>query len=455
MLLKSIQKGVIKEVFFSCVILSTYLFHGITRSYPSFLFYQLDSPSSSITVNDEQKSWVAACINLLSPLGCIFGGILMDTYGRKICIQGVFVPFLISWLTTAFAKNVSMLYIAALIHSIGTGMSFSTSTYVSEIATAGHRGALLGIVEVIFHIGVFMCNFLMYYIKWSIVAFILSVISAISLLLTFSLPESPTWLYLKGRKEESINTLTSIRCQDRDVIKSEIDDMETYTSSQVKTKFSETVKDCLASWRQFCIAFVLFLLTQGTGYSVMTLFLIMIVDRLNIPYPSTDIALLYSAACSVAGFITPYAMYKFNRKPTLAVSALGMSLSAAAIPIYKLIFEEYDEKPFSWIIPFALSMYVIWSSFGVLPVGFTIAGELFPNKVRGIMNGIYGAVAYIYWSFLYKITPWYLSKFGASGVMWTFSGFALLTALYSIFVLPETKGKTLNEVQEKYFKKKR
>lgn len=335
-------------------------------------------------------------------------------------------------------------------------MSFSTSTYVSEISTADHRGALLGSVEIIFFFGVLLCNVLMYYIKWSIVALIFTAISAISLLLTFALPESPTWLYLKGRQEESINTLTSIRCQDRDTIKSEIDDMENYIlSSQVKIKFKETLRNCLRSWRQFFIAFTLFLLTQHTGYSVMTLYIIMIVDRLNIPYPSADIALLYSATCSIAGFITPYSMYKFNRKPTLAISALGMSISAAAVPIYQYIFDSYDEKPLPWIIPMALCCYVVSASIGVCPIGFTIAGELFPNEVRGVMNGLYGAVAYIYWSLLYKISPWYLATFGASGVMWTFAAFSMVTVIFSLLVLPETKGKTLNEVQEEYFKKKR
>lgn len=353
-----------------------------------------------------------------------------------------------------FAENVSMLYMAGLIQSVGTGMSFSTSTYISEISTADHRGALLGSVEIIFCLGVLLSNTLMYCIRWTIVAAIFTAITAISLLLTIFLPESPTWLYLKGRREQSINTLTSIRCQDREGIKSEIEDMENYISSQTKIKLKDTIKNCLQAWRQFCIAFILFILQQHTGYSTMTLFIIMIVDRFNIPYASADVALMYSVASAVAGFITPYVMYKFNRKPTLTISALGMSIFAAAIPIYQYFFESYQDKPYSWVVIVALFMYVISCGIGVLPISFTIAGELFPNEVRGIMNGLYGASAYLYWSLLYKITPWYLTKFGASGVMWTFSGFSLLTALFSVFVLPETKGKTLNEVQEQYFKKK-
>ncbi|XP_065205788.1 facilitated trehalose transporter Tret1-like [Planococcus citri] len=451
---KFFRKGIINEVLYSCIILSTYLFHGISRSYPSFLFHQLDAANSTITVNDEEKSWIAAYINLLSPVGCMSAGIIMDAYGRKLSVQCVFVPFLVSWVMLAFAKNVSMIYMAALIQSIGTGMSFSTSTYISEISTADHRGALLGSVEIIFCLGVLLCNILMYFMNWSIVSMIFIAVTALSLVLTFILPESPTWLYLKGRKDESINTLISIRGQNRDAIKPEIEDMENYTSSQAKTKLSETIKNCFLAWKQFSIAFVLFILQQHTGYSTMTLFIIMIVDRLHIPYASTDVALMYSVASSVAGFITPYVMYKFNRKPTLTISAIGMSICAAAIPIYQSFSESYDEKPFPWVVIVALCTYVISCGIGVLPISFTIAGELFPNEVRGVLNGVYGAVAYLYWSFLYKITPWFLAEFGASGVMWTFSVSALLTALFSVFVLPETKGKTLNEVQEEYFKKK-
>ncbi|XP_065203970.1 uncharacterized protein LOC135834060 [Planococcus citri] len=448
------QSGTIKEVFYSCIILSTSLLVGINRSYLAFLFYQLDLPDSSIIVDDEQKSWIAAFINLLSPLGCIIAGILMDAYGRKISVQGIFVPFLVSWLMIAFAKNVPMLYMAALIQSISIGMSFSTATYVSEISTADHRGALLGIIEILLNFGVLLCNVLMYYMKWSLVSLIFTGLSAVFLLLSFTLPESPIWLYLKGRQEQSINTLTALRGGNRDTVDSEIEDMDTYISSKVKMNPKEIIRNCLRSWRQFSIACVLYVLQQNTGYSVMTLFIIMIVDRLHIPYRSTDVALLYSFAGAIGGFITPYVMYRFNRKPTLAISAIGMVIFAAIVPIYGHIFEPSEHQIFAWIIPVALCMYVISASFGVIPVGFTIAGELFPNEVRGIMGGLYGAFAYIHCSLLYKISPWYLTTFGASGVMWTFSGFALLTAMFSVFILPETKGKTLNEVQEEYFKKK-
>lgn len=333
-------------------------------------------------------------------------------------------------------------------------MAICTATYVSEISTADHRGPLLGAIEITYNMGILLCNVLMYYMEWYKAAYIFTILSIGSLLLSFILPESPTWLYLKGKKDTSIKTLTSLRATDRNFIEPEIEDLEKYCSSQVKSTLNETMQNCINAWKPLLIVVVLFILQQNTGYCVMTLYIIMIVDRLHIPYESTGVALLYAVTCSVAGFITPYAMHKFGRKTMLAVSAFGMAVCSAAVAIHQHIFESQSEKPFVWIVPAALCAYIISASIGVLPIGFTVAGELFPNEVRGVMNGIYGAYCTLYWSFLFKISPWYLNLVGGTGMMWTFSGFAILAALYGLFVLPETKGKTLNEVQEEYFKKK-
>lgn len=333
-------------------------------------------------------------------------------------------------------------------------MSICSVIYVSEITTANHRGASLGTIEITFNFGVLLCNLLMYYLKWRTAALIFGALSLGTFLVSFLLSESPTWLYLKGDKEKSISTLLAIRCQERSDIEHEIEDMDKYSSAQVKFTFRETLQNCKNAWKSLAIVLMVFLLQQNTGYSVLTVYIIKIVDSFHIPYESTDIALLYSITGSLASFITPYVMYKYSRKATLITSALGMAFCTATIAVYQHIYQTSPEKPCAWIIPAALCMYIIAASIGVLPIAFTLPGELFPNEARGVMNGLYGAIAYLYWSLLYKISPWYLTTFGGTGTMWTFAGFSVLAALFGVFVLPETKGKTLNEVQEQYFKKK-
>lgn len=183
-------------------------------------------------------------------------------------------------------------------------------------------------------------------------------------------------------------------------------------------------------------------------------FTIMIVDRLKLPFESAKITILYSTFGFIASFITPYTMHNFGCKTILKTSALGMCICMTCAAVYEELFYYNDEKPLVWIIPVALCVYVFTCTLGVLPVSFVIGGEMFPHEVRGIMNGVYGALGYIYWAVMFKFFPQFLLHFGVKVVLWTFAGFAAVVVCYGIFVLPETKGISLNEVQEKYFQKK-
>lgn len=390
----------------------------------------------------------------------------------------MFIPFIISWLMVGFSDTYSTLFIGMMIQGLGggnkfnmkfqqpsptfdhssfdfTGMSFCISTYICEISTIEHRGALLGTMEVAYNIGVLVSNLMMYFLKWNVVAFIYAAFSIFSLLLTIILPESPIWLYLQGNKEKSIKTLCSLRCQTVPELRSEIQDMENSYSSEINISITNTAKNCLKSWRQLSIAVGLITLLQHTGYSIMVAYTIMIVDKLKIPFDSSKITIVYSVVGFVGAFITPYVMHKVGRKSLLTVSALGMALSMVVVGSYEQLYYHLNEKPNAWLVPGAFFVYVLLCNVGVLPIGFIVGGELFPYEVAGIMNGVYGIFAYVYWSLTLKVYPELMFHFGIKITIWAFAVSCFIVSLYGIFILPETKGKTVNEVQEQYFKKKK
>lgn len=332
-------------------------------------------------------------------------------------------------------------------------MSFCISAYISEISTTEHRGALLSMIEITYSIGIVISNALMYKFSWNIVAIIFTFLSTGALLLTFILPESPMWLYSKGKHEKSIEILKSLRSSDQNVLEHEIQDMKRACESKSKTTLANTLKACIKAWKPFVIVTSLFILMQNTGYPMMVSFTLTILDRLRMPYESAIVTLLYSSCGFIASFITPYTMHSFGRKTILIASAFGMGISITCVAVYEEIFYDSSTKPFAWIIPAALCTYVFTCTLGVLPVSFVIGGEMFPHEVRGVMNGIYGACGYLYWSMVFKIFPLYLAYFGIKVVLWTFVGFAAIVVFFGLFILPETRGISLNEVQRKYFQK--
>ena len=171
------------------------------------------------------------------------------------------------------------------------------------------------------------------------------------------------------------------------------------------------------------------------------------VQNLDLPFNNSAIVIAYSMCGFVASLITPFFVQNFKRKTVLLFSTIGMGVCMMAVAIYEHFFLSSSSKPIVWIVPFMLYIYVFAYTLGVLPLSFGLGSELFAQEVRGLMNGLYGSIGYLYASIASKLFPTFLSSCGISAVLWTFSAFSFASGIFSLLFLPETKGKSLYEVQ--------
>lgn len=335
-----------------------------------------------------------------------------------------------------------------------TGMSFCVASYIAEISTAAHRGALLSTLEITYSLGILVCNELMYYLQWNLVAFLFVCTSVTGLALTILLPESPAWLQLKNEEQKAADTLCALRCATRDQVESELREIEKYTSTLKHEIFSvESVKMCVRVRKLFFVVTSMFILFQSTGYPVMMAFTVTILNEMRLPFDSSQVTVFYSLSLLAGSFCTPYFIHRFRRKTILAISGLGMGFCMLTMAVYEELYYDSEEKPFVWIVPVAFCAYSFACVIGVLPLGFMMGGELFPLEVRGILNGVYGSIGYVYWAVMFKVYPYYLQEFGVKVTLWTFAGVCLVTVVYGMLVLPETKGKSLGQVQRESLKR--
>lgn len=403
----------------------------------------------------------------------------MDLCGRKVHLITLIIPFLVSWLLIGFASSFKWLFLGMTIQGLGSGsylgesvstlceitvcfntictsigMASCTSTYISEISIASHRGLLLGGVQVAYNIGVLVSSILMYYSTWYTVAFTFASMAVASLLLIFFLPESPIWLYSKGKYDEAIDTLCKIRCTEKEKLLVEIKEIENFCGTREKKNWRTVVRNCWRTRSMFVVVMFLQIFLQHTGYGVMMAYTIMIVEKLQIPFSGTQITVAYSAASFIGSVFTPYFMHRIDKKVLLSIASLTMGTCMIVVAVYEELFYSKNEKPFVWIIPVVLFMYSLATNAGVLPVTSTICGELFPTEVNGTMSGICGLFGYFYWSVILKIYPAFISLFGIKIMIWVFGISSFMLCFYAIYVFPETRGKTLNQVQEQYLRKK-
>lgn len=448
--------GFYRELMVTLATCFSFFMFGITRSYTSFALPQLLSKNyTSFPVTEEEGTWIACFLALMNPLGCFLGGILMDTVGRKIALLSGFLPLAVSWGIIALATNVEMVYVGVIGLGIGVGITFCCVTYVAEITMPQNRGMLLSLMDPAYLFGILLCNVLVDYLIWYRSAAIFVAISAYAFVCLLFIPESPLWLLSKSNSdpEAALKNLSWLRNKPAHEVYPELEKLQLFMNDNYRHR---TIKQYLSIIRQslspLVMLIVLAILQQGTGYTVMVGYTVLFFEELHLPYDCFKVALWYSAVGFLSSFFIPWIIERFRRKTLLTLSATGMAVTMFVIAIYDYRFAGVvvSPKPFAWIPVLASYVYVVSSNYGVFPLPFIIGGEVFPMHVRGVMQGVFGAACFCVIAIIIKLFPEFLLSYGVTPVAGILGLFSVLTALYGKFVLPETKGKSLQDIREDF-----
>lgn len=191
--------------------------------------------AAPFTVSDQQASWVASLSLLgernttgqsrvrctsnqrysISFSGALFGGMfggLAMQYGRRRLLTLMSLPFSLSWILTVFAKSVETMFATAFLSGFCVSVvSMVTQVYISEIASPDIRGFLSAIQKMSGHLGIMISFALGAYLNWRQLAMLVSVAPMLLFLTVIYIPETPSWLVLKGREQEAYRSLQWLR----------------------------------------------------------------------------------------------------------------------------------------------------------------------------------------------------------------------------------------------------
>lgn len=146
----------------------------------------------------------------------------------------------------------------------------------------------------------------------------------------------------------------------------------------------------------------------------------------------------------VAGVIIGCLLDHLGRKPPTIYSSMLMAICMFALAIYS----KYPlSSQYSWIPTALILIYVFTSTFGLLTIPFVMNAEIYPQKYRGFCSGLAIAVCYSICFVCLKLYPWMILNWGTLNICIFYGGCALLSVLYVQFLVPETKGKTLSEIE--------
>ncbi len=321
-------------------------------------------------------------------------------------------------------------------------MALTSGVYVAEICSNKYRSILLSSVIIFFTIGVLVSYVVTYALSWRNSARLFAVLFAIVFVLFFFLEESPQWYVRKGRKSDAIRAFQ----RTRNISQLEAEkEFKIAQDGLVRRKISKNyLNDLRQNWKPFGIVILFQILLTGSGFMIFISYSSDIFRCICLPFNNEHVALTYSVALFVSSIFAPSAAIYGGRRALVMLSGSGM----AAVLMLMLV---SIRTQFLWLVPIGSYVYVFFCTIGGVTVAECVPTELFRTEVRGIMCGLSQAFYTILQACVIKIFPSILTSIGVFSVLTIFALFSLGIVLFGLYVLPETKGKTLQEIQDKYF----
>jgi MFS transporter, SP family, galactose:H+ symporter len=378
--------------------------------------------------------------------GALSGGKLADRFGRRYMLLVTSAIFIIGALVCAFCTSLGMLLVGRVIVGLGIGLSSTTvPVYISEVSPPKARGWQVSLFQLAITVGILAAYLVDYAFaasqgwRWMLgLAVVPGLILGIGILM---MPETPRWLLKHGRTSEAGAILRRIRGTPD--VDSELNQVQTAIS---QSEESGRVRDLWApAVRPALIVGVgLAIFQQITGINTIIYYAPTIIQSAGIP--SASGAILATVGIGVVNVVmTIVAMWlidRMGRRPLLLIGTAGMTIS---LGVLAAVFAAYHGM--AWLAVLCLMAYVACFAISLGPIFWLLISEIYPLNVRGLAEG---TAASANWAFNLLVSLTFLTLLNALGAGRTFCLFgvlALASFVFSYRLVPETKGRTLEDIE--------
>ncbi|XP_045625553.1 facilitated trehalose transporter Tret1 [Procambarus clarkii] len=427
---------------------------GFITAYSSLTLPQLRNDTSIDYVDARDSGWIASLPSISSILGSLLGGVMMDAVGPRMTLLLTALPCLLSWSFISFANSVSLIYVGRLITGVFLGIfSPVPQVYATEIAEPRIRGLLGAFPEAAVALGSLLCYAFGAVTDWRWLAGVSALVPCLPLFVSMIfLPESPQWLTKKAQLRKAEHSLRFFRRKSHNV-NAEINII--YTNIMATDGAEISVWEQLKlfrkpqNWKPVLIVFLVFMCGQFSGFAVVTAYTVDIFNEANTNTDANTATVIVGLVRFISTLVSAGLLDRAGRKPLLIISSIGSCVGMVSIGTFFYLKEVGFTESISWLPLASLLIYVFFNELGYGPIPWLLSGELIPLAVRTIGNGV-AVTAYSFFAFVIGLTfPLLTDVMSTYVVFWMYAFFSLSGVALGIF-LPETRGKTLEEI-EKFF----
>ncbi|XP_063821063.1 facilitated trehalose transporter Tret1-2 homolog isoform X1 [Ostrinia nubilalis] len=432
---------------------------GMAFGFSAVALPQLKSNESSIHITNDQASWIASLSAAGTPMGCIISGYLMDAIGRRTTLIVTEIPLIIGWILIAFAQNIPMIYVGRLLVGFGSGMVGAPArVYTAEVAQPHLRGMLGALASVGVSTGVLIQYVLGSALPWHILAGISASVPMLSFLTMLLVPETPNFLLTQDKADRAKNSLAKLRGSTFD-LDEEIQKMVNFKEKNhvepLRTP-REIIKALMSpsALKPFSILAIYFFLYQWCGVNTITFYAVEVFEASGATLNKYWLTISMGIIRVIFTVIGCILCRRCGRRPLTFVSAIGCGTTMIVLAVYMYLVAQWranNEPPMhSWIPVAAIFLFTISCTLGYLIVPWVMIGEVYPTQVRGIVGGMTTCAAHLSVFSVVKTFNLLKGALNDYGVFALYGCMSIVGTVFYYFFLPETKGRTLQEIED-YF----
>jgi SP family arabinose:H+ symporter-like MFS transporter len=408
------------------------------------------------------EGWFVSSALVGCIIGVSFSGELSDRLGRKKMLMLSAVLFFVSAVGTAFAPGFTWLILARMLGGTGVGVaSIVAPLYISEIAPTKIRGRLVTFYQLAITAGILIAyltnsglltlslhskgsgyqllDFMLVKEVWRSMLGLGVIPSFLFFTGLCFVPESPRWLIQKGKEAQALGVMSKI---------TDVSTAQKEFAVIKNTKYTEvgTYKELFAPGlrKPLLIGLLLPLFSQFSGINAVIYYGPRILSDAGITITN---ALLGQIVFGLANFlftiIAIWKVDKMGRRPLYITGSIG-----ATIALFFTGWCFYSGATNNIALVVSIIVFLACFAFSIGPLKFVIASEIFPTRIRGRALALSIMVMWIADTIVGQLTPILLGSIGPSYTFWFFAACCLLSFVVVYKMVPETKGKSLEEVED-------
>jgi sugar porter (SP) family MFS transporter len=409
-----------------------------------------------------ELGWSVASLTLTATLAMMVSGPLSDRLGRRPVLKIAAVLFAISAVASAVAPSFITLVAARMLGGFGVGAALIIAPmYIAEIAPAAMRGRMVSFNQLNIVVGIsaaFFTNYLILRLgqsglawaealrlgewSWRWMLGVEALPAVFYFLALFAVPESPRWLLMNGREQDARRVLEKVT----DSVQAEADIGAVKASLQAEQSTERAaLRDLFrpAMRRVLVIGVLVAILQQITGINSVFFYAPMIFEQSGI---GTDASFMQAVLVGLVNLVFTVLAILFidrlGRRPLLGAGLAGI---AVCMLLLSYGFASADINP--KIILVGILGFVASFAMSLGPVMWVLFSELFPNRVRGLAISFVGLINSAFSFLVQLVFPWELQNLGNSLTFLIYGLFAIVGLIVVMRLLPETKGKSLEELE--------